>query len=63
MAAALISRLGALAIKAATTKRKKALPAVDGTESQFRVYDLDWTLEPRMFERRTASKTMSARAS
>ena len=59
MAEALISRLGELAIKAETTKGTKALPAVDGTESQFRVYDLDWTLEPRMFERRTASKTLS----
>lgn len=59
MAEALISRLGELAIKAETTKGTKALPAVDGTESQFRVYDLDWTLEPRMFERRTAAKTLS----
>lgn len=59
MAEALISRLGELAIKAETTKGTKNAPAVDGTESLFRVYDLDWTLEPRMFERRTAAKTLS----
>lgn len=59
MAEPLIARLGELAVKAETTKGTKNLPAVDGTESLFRIFDPQWTAEPRFFDRKTASKTLS----
>lgn len=55
----LIARLGEMAVKVESTKGTKNLPAVDGTESQFRVYDLAWTSDVRQFDRRTYAKTLS----
>ncbi len=59
MAEPLISRLGELAIKVETTKGTKNLPAVDGSESKLRVFDLTFTDDVRLFNRRTFAKTLS----
>ena len=59
MAEPLIARLGELALKLETTKGTKNLPAVDGTESTFRVFDLAWQDNPTLFNRRTYAKSLS----
>lgn len=59
MAAPYLSRLGEMAFKVETTAGTKNLPAVDGTESKVRVFDLSWTDDPRTFDRRHYSKSLS----
>lgn len=53
MAETLLAKLGEIAIKTETTKGTKLLPAVDGSESKFRAYDMQWTTDVRLFNRRT----------
>jgi hypothetical protein len=61
MADPLIARLGEVAILTESTKGTKAVDAnaVDGTYSKFRVYDLRYTPDVRIFERSTMAATLS----
>lgn len=59
MAEALISRLSEMAIEVEGTKGTATAIATNGDDSLLRVYDLEWTFEPRLFDRRTAAKTLS----
>lgn len=53
MAETLLAKLGEMAIKTESTKGTKNLPAVDGSESLFRVHDMQWTTDVRLFNRNT----------
>lgn len=55
----LISRLGAMVVQVESTKGTPPTIDVDGSEGKYRVYDLAWSDEPRMFNRRTFAKTLS----
>lgn len=59
MAETLLARLGEVAIKTESTKGTKNLPAVDGSESKFRVFDMQWTTDPRLFNRNTTRASNS----
>lgn len=59
MAETLLARLGEIAVKTESTKGTKNLPAVDGSESKFRAFDMQFTLDPRLFNRRTLRASLS----
>lgn len=61
MAEVLISRLGELALGEESTKGTKLVGStlVDGTFSKHRVFNLTWTTDPALFERKTAAIALS----
>lgn len=59
MADVFIARLGEIAIKVETTKGTKLTPAVDGTESKIRVYDVVWTPDISKHDRKLTSIALS----